>query len=312
MLAAYRAGWWASRKVPAPVARAAFAAIADLAWRANGRGVRRLRSNLARVRPAAGADELQALTRAGMRSYMRYWCESFRLPTYTPAQITAVVRTCGEQHFRAAVDRGHGVVVALPHMANWDLAGAWGAVTTPGGVLTVAERLEPVELFDAFVAYRARLGIDVLALTGGAEPFPLLTQRLRAGGMVALVADRDLSVRGLPVQFFGATATMPAGPAALALRTGASLLGVTLHYDGPTLAIDFSAPLTTARRGRDGVVDLTQQLADVFATAIAAHPADWHMLQRIWRQPADESASEVAETGADISAATASRNQASG
>ena len=281
-LAAYRAGWRATRKVPGPVARAGFACIADVAFRAGGRGVRRLRSNLAQVRPDLDPVGLTALTADAMRSYMRYWCESFRLSDYTPPQIVAAVHATGEHHYRDGIVAGRGVVVALPHMANWDLAGAWGAVTTAGGVLTVAERLEPAELFDEFVAHRARIGIDVIALTGGDDPFPQLADRLRTGGVVALVADRDFSGRGVAVNFFGRATTMPAGPAALARRTGARLLAVTMHYDGPVMQLRFSEPITTDRAGSAAVVHLTQQLADQFATEIRAHPADWHMLQRIW------------------------------
>ncbi len=221
-----------------------------------------------------------------MRSYMRYFCEAFRLPRLSAVDIQQRVRTVGEEHFRAAIAEGRGVVVALPHLANWDLAGAWAATTSEVGVLAVAERLEPAELFDAFVAYRNAIGIDIVALTGD-DPFPALVERARSGGLVCLVADRDLSERGVPVDFFGATARMPAGPAALARRTGATLLAATLHYDGTgvrdPLVVTFSAPIDTTRTpDRTPAAATTQRLADAFAAGIAAHPQDWHMLQRIW------------------------------
>jgi lauroyl/myristoyl acyltransferase len=291
VVAGYRLGWWLARRLPERAVRGVFDRLADIAVRRDGRGVRRLRSNLARVAPELAPDELAALTRAGMRSYLRYFCEAFRLPTLSTADINARVETIDEHHFRDALATGRGVVVALPHLANWDLAGAWAAVNTDVGVLSVAERLEPAELFDRFVAYRNAIGIDIVALTGE-DPFPHLVERVRAGRLVCLVADRDLSARGVEVDFYGATAKMPAGPAALALRTGAVLMAVTLHYKGTgvgdPLVVTFTEPIPVTREaGRSATAAATQRIADVFAAGIAAHPQDWHMLQRIWPDQPD-------------------------
>jgi phosphatidylinositol dimannoside acyltransferase len=169
-------------------------------------------------------------------------------------------------------------VLALPHSGNWDHAGAWcGATGAP--FTTVAERLEPERLFDRFLAFRQSLGMEVLPLTGGARPpFDVLAERLEAGGMLCLLADRDLSARGVDVGFFGAAARMPAGPAALCLRTGAVLVPVTLAFgaEGEWLCTFHDAVPHT------DVATMTQHLADAFAVGLAAHPADWHMLQRLW------------------------------
>ncbi len=298
VLAGYLLGWWLARRLPERLVRGAFDRVADVSFRRDGKGVRRLRSNLARVVPDASPAELAALTRAGMRSYMRYFCEAFRLPTLSSADINARVEIIDEHHFRDALATGRGIVVALPHLANWDLAGAWAAVNTDVGVLSVAERLEPAELFERFVTYRNDIGIDIVALAGE-DPFPHLVERVRAGRLVCLVADRDLSARGVGVDFFGATAKMPAGPAALSLRTGAVLMAVTLHYKGTgvgdPLVVTFSAPIPVTREaGRSATATATQRIADVFAAGIAAHPQDWHMLQRIWpeTQPAAQTVAE--------------------
>ncbi|MBB5835155.1 KDO2-lipid IV(A) lauroyltransferase [Kribbella italica] len=255
-----------------------FTRVADFVVRRDGGGVRRLRGNLAVVRPDASADELDGLVSAGMRSYLRYWQEAFRLPEWSDERIVGRVRTVNEERLRDAHAAGKGVICALPHLANYDHAGAW-AGRTGMPVSTVAERLKPESLFDRFVAYRAKLGMEVLPLTGSDEHvFGVLAERLRAGGFVCLVADRDLSERGVPVEFFGRKSRMPAGPAALSVRTGAPLIPATLHYDGPDLVITFHPPIP-----RDGgPAAMTQRCADAFAEGIAAHPQDWHMLQRIF------------------------------
>jgi KDO2-lipid IV(A) lauroyltransferase len=252
--------------------------VAGFVVRRNGRGVQRLRSNLAIVRPGATSAELDVLTAAGMRSYLRYWQEAFRLPEWDDERIVGRVRTVNEKVLRDAHHAGKGVICALPHLANYDHAGAW-AGRTGMPVSTVAERLRPESLFDRFVAYRAKLGMEVLPLTGSDEHvFGVLAERLRAGGFVCLVADRDLSERGVPVKFFGRQSRMPAGPAALSVRTGAPLIPATLHYDGPDLVITFHDPIDRA----GGPAQMTQRCADAFALGIAEHPQDWHMLQRIF------------------------------
>lgn len=271
----FAVAWSLVRRLPEGAVTWMFRQAADRTFRKNGRGVRRLRANLAVVSPDA---DLDALTKAGMRSYLRYWQEAFRLPEWTDEEIVGRVRTVNEKLLRDAYAAGRGVICALPHLANYDHAGAWAGLTGMP-VSTVAERLRPESLFDRFIAYRKKLGMEVLPLTGGDEDVTgVLAERLGAGGFVCLVADRDLSERGVPVTFFGRPSRMPAGPAALSLRTGAPLIPATLHYDGPDLVITFHDTIEPD----GGTAAMTQRCADAFAKGIAAHPQDWHMLQRIF------------------------------
>jgi KDO2-lipid IV(A) lauroyltransferase len=126
----------------------------------------------------------------------------------------------------------------------------------------------------------------VLGLDGsnGASVFAALASRLRDGKLIALVADRDITRSGIDVEFFGDTARMPAGPAALSVGTGAALLPVTLWYEGGAMGMRFHPRIDQPTWGGRGerVAAMTQQLADTFAGGIAAHPADWHMLHRVW------------------------------
>lgn len=295
--ALYGLGWSTVKKLPEPVAARLGRAIADTVWKKRGQGVRRLEANLARVVPDASPRALARLSHAGLRSYMRYWMESFRLPAWSRKRIENGVAVDDLHHLTDGLASGRGVVLALPHMANYDLAGVW--VTRKLGVpfTTVAERLKPESLYDRFVAYREGLGMEVLPHTGGAA-FGILARRLRAGGLVCLVADRDLSSSGVEVKFFGEAAKMPAGPARLALQTGALLLPVTLWYDGTPVMRgrvhpEIEVPETGTRTEKAAA--MTQALADAFASGIAEHPEDWHMLQRLWladlepREPAASS-----------------------
>lgn len=284
--AAYGMGWSALRGLPEWALRREFELAADAIWLRAGPGVRRLENNLRRVvGPSMPERQLRLLTRDGMRSYLRYWREVFQLPGIPVPELVERMHVVDEWRLREAVAAGKGMILALPHMGNWDHAGAW---LTGTGVpfTTVAERLKPEELFDRFVAFRQSLGMEVIALTGGERPpFAVLADRLRAGGTLCLLADRDLTAGGVEVDFFGEPARMPAGPAALALETGAALLPTTLSYPTRTRWQGWIHPQVEvpAEGDRlDKIRVMTQQVARAFETAIARDPADWHMLQRVW------------------------------
>ncbi|WP_127358014.1 phosphatidylinositol mannoside acyltransferase [Actinacidiphila soli] len=282
--ALYGAGWGAVKRLPEPVANRLGRDIADLAWRRRGKGVARLESNLRRIVPDVDEERLRELSRAGMRSYLRYWMESFRLPAWSQERVRDGFEPKDIHYLTDGLASGRGVILALPHMGNWDLAGAWVTTKLETPFTTVAERLKPETLYDRFVAYRESLGMEVLPHNGG-EAFGTLARRLRAGGLVCLVADRDLSSSGVEVDFFGSATRMPAGSALLAQQTGALLLPVTLWYDdSPVMRGQVHAPIEVPEHGSrtEKTSVMTQALADVFAARIAEHPEDWHMLQRLW------------------------------
>ncbi|WP_249938503.1 phosphatidylinositol mannoside acyltransferase [Streptomyces mirabilis] len=286
---AYALGWSTVKKLPEPVAVRLGRTIADIAWKRRGKGVQRLESNYARVLPDATPERLAELSRAGMRSYLRYWMESFRLPAWSEERVRTGFDCKDVHHLTDGLASDRGVILALPHMGNWDLAGAWVTTKLETPFTTVAERLKPESLYDRFVAYREGLGMEVLPHSGGTA-FGTLARRLRDGGLICLVAERDLSASGVDVEFFGETTRMPAGPALLAQQTGAVLLPVTLWYDdSPVMQGRVHPPVEVPETGTraEKTSVMTQALADAFATGIAEHPEDWHMLQRLWLKDLD-------------------------
>ncbi|MET7471213.1 phosphatidylinositol mannoside acyltransferase [Micromonospora sp. NPDC005222] len=284
--AGFVAGWRLVRALPRPVAAAAFRVGADRAHRRDAGGTRRLRANLRRVvGPQMPDAELDALVRDGLRSYARYWMEAFRLPGLSRAEILAGFRLAGQELLAADVAAGRGAVVALPHAGNWDAAGAWVAATG-WPMTTVAERL-PDGVYERFVGFREGLGMEILPNRGGPRPaFDVLVDRLRAGYVVPLLADRDLSARGVEVDFFGGRTRMPAGPALLAIRTGTPLYVASLWYEPDAACASLEGPLPLPDPDSAPldarVRTVTQRIADGLAAGIARHPQDWHMLQRMW------------------------------
>lgn len=282
----YGAGWSLLKAMPRSVAWPVFRAGADRAARRNGPGAQRLRRNLRQVvGPQMSEADLDALVREGLRSYARYWLDAFQLPRYSVGELNAMFHMDNAHLIADAMQAGRGCIIALPHQGNWDFAGAW--VCGQGWpITTVAERLKPEGLYRRFVAYRESLGMRIVPAKGAERnPLDILADALGENHVVPLVADRDLSARGVEVEFFGARAKMPAGPAMLALRTGAPLLAVTLWYEAdgaPHGRVEGPLPVP-----RDGALDvrvrsLTQNVARCFQRGIAEHPQDWHMLQKLW------------------------------
>lgn len=276
----YAAGWAAVRYAPESLARGLFDRAGDFAGRRNG-GPEQLRRNLSRVLGTTPDEVPDDLVAASIRSYARYWCEAFRLPAQDPAETarTAILPEADRARLDAAVERGKGVILALPHTGNWDMAGVW-LVQHYGQFATVAERLQPESLFDRFVAYRESLGFEIFPLSGGEQPpYEQLADRLRAGGIICLLGERDLARHGVPVTFFGERTRMPAGSARLAIETGAALLPAHHWFEeAPHSRMFVGEPIDVS----GGVEAATQALADAFAVNIAAHPQDWHMLQPLW------------------------------
>ena len=280
----YAFGWGVVKLLPERAAYKLFEKIADRAWAKRGKGITRLEANLARVLgPDTPPERLREVSRQGMRNYLRYWCDAFRLETWTRERTDSTFHVGGKEILAQGMASGRGVVLALPHMGNWDHAGAWAAAQF-NGFTTVMERLKPEPLYERFVAYRESIGMEVLPLTGGQGSFLGLVRRLKSGGLVCLVAERDLTDRGVPVEFFGETTKLPAGPAALALSTGALLLPVTLWYEKDHQCAIVHPEIVPPAEGKrdEKIARMCQQLADVFAKGIAEHPADWHMLQKLW------------------------------
>jgi len=282
-------------RMPAWLSGAIFAGVADVAAVTGIGGSQQLRRNLARAVPEADERELRRLTRRGMRSYMRYYEEALRLPTATDAQLGARVRLVAGDWLKAEFTAGRPVVAALAHLGNWDLAGAW-ATRFLAHVVTVAEHLEPEELFQGFLDFRRGLGMTIIPLEKDGSTFRALLRESRSGGpIIPLLADRDLSRTSVDVELLGERARVAPGPAALALATGAALTTATVRYErlrGPRrqaagsrwgIVITFGDPIERPDAPREeAIAAMTQAWVHRISDFIREYPEDWHMLQPVF------------------------------
>jgi len=255
--------------------------VSDRIYKKNGKGIKRLRGNYGRVMPEYSTQKLEELTKLGMRSYLRYWFDTFRLSKWSKNRIISTTQVIRENLLRDPIQSRQGCIVALPHAGNWDHAAAYFCST--GITLTaVVEKLKPEAIFKKFLAYRESIGIE--AISHKEKTIPILTERLQAGKLIALVADRDMSRNGIEVNFFGKTSKMPSGPAILAIKTGAPLITAYVRYTPSGIEIIFDETLKPTNSGseEEQIKIITQSMADNFAKRIKENPVDWHMLQRIW------------------------------
>ncbi len=280
---AYRAGAGIARFVPDAIGTTAARGIAHLAPAVMAGRRAQVERNLRRIHgPGYRGAALRRDVAATFDSYGRYFYELFRLDTYSPQWINEHFHCFGIEHVHAAVAEGNGAVLALPHLGNWDFAGAWLALQG-FPVTVVAEPVEPPELFEWFVATRAKHGMRVIPLSPSAGTDVL--KAVRANEVVCLLADRDLTGDGVAVEFFGERTTLPGGPAMTALRGGTPLMPVGCYFqDHGHHRADILPPLVAAREGRlrDDLARVTQDLTRVFEDLIRVEPTHWHMLQPNW------------------------------
>lgn len=278
----YRLGAAAARAVPAPVAGLAGQVLSAAAVPLAGDRRAQVERNLRRIDPTMSGIRLHRAVQATFANYAAYWIESFRLPGTPADELAARMSVEGWEGVEAGRAAGRGVILALPHLGGWEWAGFWVAACQQVPITVVVEALEPPDVFDWFVGLRESLGMHVVAV--GPNVLGGVLAALRANHVVCLLSDRDIGGGGVEVDFIGERTTLPAGPATLALRTGAPILPTAVYVDGRHHRALIRPPLALERRGRlrDDVTRTTQVLADELELLIRRAPEQWHMLQPNW------------------------------
>jgi lauroyl/myristoyl acyltransferase len=231
----------------------------------------------------ADSPLVQSATRECFRLYARYWYETFALRTMPMDEVNRRFTIDGREHIDRALAAGTGIVTALPHMGNWDAAGHWLAVNGYR-MAAVTEELRPPSVFDLFTRHRRALGMGIVPLSQGGRVAETLIRLLAENNVITLVADRDLTGRGVEVEMFGAKRLLPAGPAMLSLATGAPLCVCAVFTTPEGWHTVIGPPAEIERTGvmRQDVTALTRVMAQGFERYIASAPADWHMFQPAW------------------------------
>lgn len=241
----------------------------------------------------ASETEVQESVDGMYRSYGRYWAETF---WFQPKRRNAILKSVERINFEPvheAKAAGRGIVFALPHVGNWEIAGLI-AEDLDLNLMAVAETLPNQRITDWFLEVRAKFGIDIVLTSDPARRTKMI-RRLNEGGALALLADRDVTGKGIPVVFFGEDTTMPAGPTALAELTDSALIPVVVYFrDGPGYRIEVGdriqipAAETRADRVRLGA----QLVAEALENQIRKQPSQWHLFQPNWPSDVERAVGE--------------------
>ena len=283
IVTAYKLAAKVAKFTPGPLASACAPAL-GFAFSQAMRGRRStIERHLQRARGPLGPGELRLSVQQSFESYARYWIESFRLPDLPRSAIEAGIKVPNWSIVTDALALGNGAILALPHLGGWEWAGRW--VADQGHRITVVvETIEPPELFEWFRSLRTDLGMTVVPL--GPEAGSAVLKALRSNEVVCLLSDRDISRDGIEVTFFGEKTTLPAGPATLALRTGAPLIPCAAFYEpgGLRRRADVLPALDLTRHGklREDITRITQDLATKLEGLIRLAPEQWHLFQPNW------------------------------
>ena len=279
----YKLGSVVARFTPSVVAQGAAAVFSPgiaLSLRSKRQVVER---NLIRVDPSLRGAALKRASQRAFDSYMRYYAESFRLPSMSKKHVERCFTVDGYHHVEAALAEGNGVIFAIPHLGGWEWAGRWMAERGLN-MTVIVEPLQPPELFEWFAKLRSDLGMNVVPL--GPEAPGIILSTLKRNGIVCLLSDRDIQRNGVEVEFFGERTTLPAGPATLAIRSKAPVLPVAIYF---TSAVDghhavVRPPLRFEKTGslRESVAEGTQAIARELEVLIRRAPEQWHMFQPNW------------------------------
>jgi len=280
---AYRGAFAIAQVLPGSVIDVLAPGVAGLAALRPGDQRAMVERHQRRVDPGLGGAELQRRVREVFRSYGRYYGESFRLPTISAEELDRGLTLEGFEHVEESLARGVGPLLVLPHLGSWEWCAYWLTRVRKVPVTAVVERVEPPALFDWFVEFRERIGMEIVPL--GPDAGRSIVKAIKQAHVIALLCDRDIGGGGTEVTFFGETTTLPAGPAVLALRTGAPLIptGVYDQGGGHHHAI-LRPPIPAERRGsfRDDVARITQAMAYDLEGLIRRAPEQWHLLQPNW------------------------------
>jgi phosphatidylinositol dimannoside acyltransferase len=269
--ASYNLGARVLRAVP-PGMRHAAATPGGAAWFWLSRAQRQ--AALDNYAAALGRDrndpEVARVARRAFQNYGRMLMDFLLLGSLTPAELVARVTVAGRENLDAALERGRGVIFAVPHMGSWDISGSYAAALGYS-VTAVAEKF-PGSLNDAVVRSREKFGLSVVML--GRSAVRGIMDALEANGIVALLCDLEQGP-GVDVSFFGRRAVVPGGPAAIALKTGAALMTATQYATAPGRHhIHLEAPLEW-----DGAAtkeSLMQTVVHRFESFIRERPDQWY------------------------------------
>lgn len=288
------------RPFPTRIAYLVSPVIADICYPFYRGGRRAMHQNLSHVLGTSDRRVLGRMARSTLRNFSKYVVDFIHFYTMSPEEIRDRIVFDDYERLNAAVAEGKGIIFVTLHFGNWDM-GAAGLAAHGYPIDAIAETFELPRMNDLIQGYRRQLGINIIPVE---RLGPGVLRALRRGDILALLIDVPAPGASVAVDFFGAPADVPAGPARLAIRTGARVIPAVLAREpGDDKLIrpivDFDLRFQPSGDEEQDVRRLTQQIMSSLERFVRKYPDQWFMFRPMWLapQPAKEPERVLAREG---------------
>jgi lauroyl/myristoyl acyltransferase len=291
----YRGTSWVASKLPVRFSYTVASLVGDFIYLTWKRHAANAVSNMRRVLgPKASWQTVKRMSRNSFRNYAKTLVDFLRVPYLDEHDITkAVPIRYGLEHLYEAQEKGHGTLIISGHFGNWDMAGA--LMLSFGLPLNaVSETHEPKKMDDLVNGTREKAGMKIIRME--TNSLRQIFTALKKNEAVTILFDKPEPDQGVPVQFFGETAYVPAGPGAIALKTRAAVVvgycvrmpGDKTFYGAVNPPLEYES-LLTGNKDED-IRIITQQIVGEMEKVIRRYPDQWYMFREMWPRTEEHNA----------------------
>lgn len=277
----YRIGQFIALHLPLKISYRIATFCSDLHYLVANKDRKYVKENLKAIFPEKSSREIRRIRIRMARNFAKYLVDFFRFEKFDISYIKKNIRIENINYFDEAISKNKGVIVLTAHLGNWELGGVVVALLGyPFWVVALPHKEKKVN--DFFNFQRESKGIKVIPL-GRAVRKSL--DILKNNGLLALVGDRDFTGKGLIMDFFDKPAILPEGPAALSLKTGASIVpGFMLRNPDDTFTLRIEKPIEFSSTGKkdEDMKQLMKKYVKIFEQYIRRYPDQWYMFRRFW------------------------------
>ncbi len=285
----YRIGQFVALHLPIKLAYAIAVLSSDLHYIFADKDRLTLTQNLRAIFPEKSKKEIRRLKIRTFRNFAKYLVDFFRFEMLDKDYIKKFVTIKDIRYLDGAMAAGKGVILLTAHIGNWELGGVVLAVLGyPFWAVALPHKYKKVN--DFFNTQREIKGVKVIPSNKAVRQSLTL---IKENKLVALVGDRDFSREGILVDFFNKTTSLPKGPAAFALKTGAPIVpGFMVRNPDDTFTLQFEKPLMPpaavqrdpANTNEDQLKEITEQYKVIIEKYILQYPDQWYMFRTFWKE----------------------------
>lgn len=293
---AIQAGALGSRVIPLAWRYRIATVMADFLWLIWTSKRRTCIDNMAVVLGSIPTDpEVRRTAQRAFHEFGKGVVEFLGFPNIDPNDpLLSDVYVEGWEHLEAGLAKNHGVILASGHFGSTYMGGL-ALVSKTKKISAVADTFHPKKVDRLIRRTREARGFRLIPTTNARQ----IIRALRDNQLVVVMFDRPLPLdQGVPVSLFNRETALPAGPAVMALKTGATVVPAYIFRNSDNTFSGKAFPAATANLTGDKSWDvraITQKLADSLEEVVRERPDQWSMFRPMWPQSSESSSQEMHE-----------------